>query len=89
MLITSKLAAKPNLRKFPIGRKCVETVGIILLCALMTTVAVQLIVESVPALAVGPSDSDELKVMPLTFVSVAILPKGIMFLYCFALRQYP
>ncbi|PMD47491.1 hypothetical protein L207DRAFT_628126 [Hyaloscypha variabilis F] len=43
MLITSKLAAKPNIRKFPVGRKRVETVGIILFCALMTTVAVELI----------------------------------------------
>jgi hypothetical protein len=63
MLITSRLAAKPNIRKFPVvdiipflslslvltmilleGRKRVETVGIILFCALMTTVAVELIV---------------------------------------------
>lgn len=44
MLITTRLAAKPNLKKFPVGRKRAETVGVILFCALMTTVSIELIV---------------------------------------------
>ncbi|RDL40125.1 Uncharacterized protein BP5553_00104 [Venustampulla echinocandica] len=45
MLVTSRLAAKANVQKFPVGRKRVETVGIILFCALMTTVSAQLIID--------------------------------------------
>ncbi|KAH8784831.1 cation efflux family-domain-containing protein [Hyaloscypha sp. PMI_1271] len=89
MLITSRLAAKPNIRKFPVGRKRVETVGIILFCALMTTVAVELIIESARALASGPKNEDDLKLIPLLFVGIAIFSKSIMFVYCFLIRRYP
>lgn len=44
MLVTSILAARPSVYKYPVGRKRIETIGIILFCALMTTVAIQLIV---------------------------------------------
>ncbi|KAH8657571.1 hypothetical protein BGZ60DRAFT_383615 [Tricladium varicosporioides] len=89
MLITSRLAAKPNVKKFPVGRKRVETVGIILFCALMTTVAVQLIIESGRSLGNGPRDSEALHLIPLIFVGIAIFSKGCMFVYCFILRRYP
>ncbi|EPE25328.1 hypothetical protein GLAREA_01240 [Glarea lozoyensis ATCC 20868] len=89
MLITSRLAAKPNIQKFPVGRKRVETVGIILFCALMTTVSIQLIIESVRSLVRGPSDAEELHIIPIVFVSVAIFSKGTLFVYCFILRRYP
>ncbi|TVY16591.1 Metal tolerance protein 10 [Lachnellula arida] len=75
MVITSRIAAKPH-QGYPVGRKRVETVGIILFCALMTTVSVELIIESGRALAAGPKDDD-------------IFSKGSMFIYCFALRRYP
>ncbi|CZT52580.1 related to Metal tolerance protein 7 [Rhynchosporium secalis] len=89
MLITSRLAAKPNVEKFPVGRKRVETVGIILFCALMTTVSVQLIIESVRSLVRGPHDSEALHIIPIVFVCVAIFAKACLFVYCFILRRYP
>ncbi|KAH7305696.1 cation diffusion facilitator 1 [Rhexocercosporidium sp. MPI-PUGE-AT-0058] len=89
MLITSRLAAKPNVQKFPVGRKRVETVGIILFCALMTTVSVQLIIESVRSLVRGPHDSEALHIIPIAFVCIAIFAKGCLFVYCFILRRYP
>lgn len=89
MLITSRLAARPKLTKFPVGRKRVETVGIILFCALMTTVAVQLIIESVRSLTRGQTHAESLKIIPIAFVSTAIFAKGCLFVYCFLLRRYP
>ncbi|CAG8978122.1 hypothetical protein HYALB_00000796 [Hymenoscyphus albidus] len=89
MLVTSRLAAKPNVQKFPVGRKRVETVGIILFCALMTTVSVQLIIESARSLGKGPSEAEQLHVIPIIFVSIAIFSKGTLFVYCFLLRRYP
>lgn len=50
--------------------------------------AVELIIESTRALGEGPGDSDELKVIPLTFIGVAILLKGTMLVYCFS-QRYP
>ncbi|TVY73370.1 Metal tolerance protein [Lachnellula suecica] len=89
MLVTSKIAAKPNVQKFPVGRKRVETVGIILFCALMTTVSTELIIESARSLAAGPKSEEKLEIVPLLFVGIAIFSKGVMFLYCFSLRRYP
>ncbi|THV49453.1 hypothetical protein BGAL_0194g00120 [Botrytis galanthina] len=89
MLITSRIAAKPNITKFPVGRKRVETVGIILFCALMTTVSVELIIESARSLADGPRENETLKTVPLVCVGVAIFSKAVLFVYCFTLRRYP
>ncbi|APA07471.1 hypothetical protein SS1G_01056 [Sclerotinia sclerotiorum 1980 UF-70] len=89
MLITSRIAAKPNITKFPVGRKRVETVGIILFCALMTTVSVELIIESARSLADGPKGNETLKTIPLVCVGVAIFSKAVLFVYCFTLRRYP
>ncbi|KAK2756109.1 hypothetical protein FQN54_005517 [Arachnomyces sp. PD_36] len=89
MLTTSRMAARPSPQKFPVGRRRIETVGIILFCALMTTVAVQLIIESARSLGGGETESDELHIIPLSFVGVAIFSKFCLFCYCFWLRRYP
>jgi divalent metal cation (Fe/Co/Zn/Cd) transporter len=49
MLITSRLASRPSVYKYPVGRTRIETIGIIMFCCLMTTVAIQLIVSLAPA----------------------------------------
>ncbi|KAF7536829.1 hypothetical protein G7054_g4250 [Neopestalotiopsis clavispora] len=90
MLITSRLAARASVYKYPVGRTRIETIGIILFCALMTTVAIQLIVESGRTLGAGEStDSEELHLIPIIFVAVAIFAKGSLMLYCLAYRKYP
>ncbi|KAF8466936.1 cation efflux family-domain-containing protein [Kalaharituber pfeilii] len=90
MLVTSRVAARPNILKYPVGRTRIETIGIILFCSLMSTLAVQLIVESARNLASGEGKDDhELEVMPLIFVGIAIGAKLCLFIYCFSLRRYP
>ena len=46
MLATSRMAARPSVYKYPVGRTRIETIGIIMFCCLMTTVAIQLIVST-------------------------------------------
>ena len=58
-------------RRYPVDRKRVEMAGIILFCALMATVTVELIIESAHVLGVGPSGGKELKAIRLAFVRVA------------------
>ncbi|KAK5652774.1 hypothetical protein OQA88_9630 [Cercophora sp. LCS_1] len=89
MLVTSRLAARPSVYKYPVGRKRIETLGIILFCALMTTVAVQLLIESARHLGGGPDESEPLKIIPLVFVGVAIFAKGGLMFYCFFYRRFP
>ncbi|KAI3321367.1 cation efflux family-domain-containing protein [Xylariaceae sp. AK1471] len=87
--ITSRLAAKPSVYKYPVGRTRIETIGIILFCSLLTTVAVELLIESIRTLVEGPRPSEPLQIIPLTFVGVAILAKGSLMLYCLAYRRFP
>ncbi|KAI1769429.1 hypothetical protein GGR53DRAFT_474361 [Hypoxylon sp. FL1150] len=89
MLITSRLAARASVYKYPVGRTRIETIGIILFCALMTTVAIQLLVESARTLGGGETESKQLQIIPIAFVGVAILAKGSLMLYCLAYRKYP
>ncbi|KAK9770939.1 putative Cation efflux family-domain-containing protein [Seiridium cardinale] len=90
MLITSRMAARASVYKYPVGRTRIETIGIILFCALMTTVAIQLIVESARTLGAGEStDAEQLHLIPIIFVAVAIFAKGSLMLYCLTYRKYP
>ncbi|KAF5537627.1 cation efflux family [Fusarium mexicanum] len=89
MLITSWLAARPSIYKYPVGRTRIETIGVILFCALMTTVAVQLLIESARTLGTGKTESKELHLIPIIFVCVAIFSKASLMLYCMNYRKYP
>ncbi|OQE42978.1 hypothetical protein PENCOP_c003G05673 [Penicillium coprophilum] len=89
MLVTSRMSSRPKPYKYPVGRRRVETMGVIMFCALMTIVAVELIIESAKSLAAGKTDSEQLDMVPLICVGVAIFSKFCMFLYCYGLRRYP
>ncbi|KAF5575363.1 metal tolerance 7 [Fusarium subglutinans] len=71
------------------GRTWIETIGVILFCALMTTVAVQLLIESARTLGTGKTESKELHLVPIIFVCVAIFSKASLMLYCMTYRKYP
>lgn len=71
MLVTSRMAARPSVYKYPVGRTRIETIGIIMFCCLMTTVAIQLIIESGRALGAGAKESEELHIIPIAFVATA------------------
>ncbi|RMZ67242.1 cation efflux family [Pyrenophora seminiperda CCB06] len=89
MLITSRMAARPSVYKYPVGRTRIETIGIIMFCCLMTTVAIQLIIESGRALGAGAKEHEPLHIIPIAFVATAIFCKGSLCIYCFIFRRYP
>ncbi|PSN67886.1 hypothetical protein BS50DRAFT_572863 [Corynespora cassiicola Philippines] len=89
MLVTSRMARRPSVYKYPVGRTRIETIGIIMFCCLMTTVAIQLIIESGRSLGGGERESEALHIIPIAFVSVAIFSKGSLCIYCFLYRRYP
>ncbi|RDA94065.1 hypothetical protein CP533_5277 [Ophiocordyceps camponoti-saundersi (nom. inval.)] len=89
MVITSRLARRPSIYRFPVGRTRIEPVGIIIFCALMATVAVELIIESGRSLAQGHHDAAPLQPLPLSLTGVAILSKSSLMAYCFFYRRFP
>ncbi|KAK7968023.1 uncharacterized protein PG986_002300 [Apiospora aurea] len=89
MLITSRMAARASIYDYPVGRTRIETMGIIIFCALMTCVAIELLIESGRTLGNGHTDSSEqLHVVPMVCVCVAIVAKATLMLYCFAYRKH-
>ncbi|OIW25176.1 hypothetical protein CONLIGDRAFT_690943 [Coniochaeta ligniaria NRRL 30616] len=64
MLITSKLAARPSVYKYPV-------------------------IESGRTLGGGPHEAEQLHIIPLIFVGVAILAKSTLMVYCFFYRKHP
>ncbi|KAK0629009.1 cation efflux family-domain-containing protein [Bombardia bombarda] len=89
MLVTSRLAARPSVYKYPVGRTRIETMGILLFCALMTTVAIQLLIESGRSIAAGERENKPLQIIPLTFIGIAIFAKSSLMVYCFFYRRFP
>ncbi|CAG7935543.1 unnamed protein product [Penicillium nalgiovense] len=89
MLITSRMSSRPKPYKYPVGRRRIETMGVIMFCALMTVVAIMLIIESAKALAAGKTESEQLHIVPLICVGIAIFSKLCMCIYCYGLRRYP
>jgi hypothetical protein len=72
------------------GRTRIETIGVILFCALMTTVAIELLIEAGRTLGTGKSDSgDQLGIVPMICVCVAIGAKFSLMCYCFTYRKHP
>ncbi|KAJ0161722.1 Metal tolerance protein 10 [Colletotrichum tanaceti] len=55
----------------------------------ISRVAIQLLVESGRALGEGQRTSEELHIVPIVIVSIAIFAKGSLMVYCFAYRKYP
>ncbi|KAK7963371.1 hypothetical protein PG996_008938 [Apiospora saccharicola] len=90
MLITSRMAARASIYEYPVGRTRIETMGIIIFCALMTCVAIELLIESGRTLGNGAKEaSEQLHVVPMVCVCVAIAAKTTLMLYCWAYRKHP
>ncbi|KAG0374558.1 hypothetical protein BGX24_010249 [Mortierella sp. AD032] len=92
LMYAARASTKSNWFKYPSGKSRMETAGTIVFASLMATVSLQLIVgvmiESVRTLL----DADKVPPMPsalaIAFVSIALVSKVGLFLYCRAISQY-
>jgi len=80
---TNKLASRNNYLLYPTGKSKLETVGIIIFSSLMSTVSVQLIIESARELTSHKAGQKEsLHILALVFVGIALGSKTLLFIYC-------
>ncbi|KAF9427852.1 hypothetical protein BGZ94_004005 [Podila epigama] len=88
LMYTARASTKSNWFKYPSGKSRMETIGAIIFAALMATVSMQLIIESVRTLL----EADKTPPMPtplaIAFVGVALASKVVLFIYCRAISQY-
>ncbi|TPX68755.1 hypothetical protein SpCBS45565_g02951 [Spizellomyces sp. 'palustris'] len=88
LVYTGRAALSQNFNQYPTGKTRMETAGIIVFASLMATLSVQLMVEGARALI---SRSHEVDLAPLSIglIAGAIATKGVLYMYCQALSQYP
>ncbi|KNC97423.1 cation diffusion facilitator family transporter [Spizellomyces punctatus DAOM BR117] len=88
LVYTGRAALSQNFHQYPTGKTRMETAGIIVFASLMATLSVQLMVEGARALI---SSSHEVDLSPLSIglIAAAIATKGVLYLYCQAVSQYP
>jgi divalent metal cation (Fe/Co/Zn/Cd) transporter len=88
LILCNRAVARVDARKFPSGKARIETAGNLCFCALMITVSVVIIVESIRTIAEhsGPETNDFF-LPSVIAVAVAFATKFSLFLYCWALRN--
>ena len=88
LIMCNRAVARVDGRRFPSGKARIETAGNLTFCALMITVSVVIIVESVKELAThSGSDTNAFSLPSVIAVGVAFTTKFSLFLYCWALRN--
>jgi divalent metal cation (Fe/Co/Zn/Cd) transporter len=88
LIMCNRAVARVDARKFPSGKARIETAGNLCFCALMITVSVVIIVESIRTLAEhsGPETND-FYLPSVIAVCIAFATKFALFLYCWAIRN--
>ncbi|KAF1833067.1 hypothetical protein BDW02DRAFT_570369 [Decorospora gaudefroyi] len=89
LIMCNRAVARVDASKFPSGKARIETAGNLSFCALMITVSVVIIVESIRTVAEhadGP-DTNDFHLPSVIAVSIAFATKFSLFLYCWALRN--
>lgn len=88
LIMCARAVARVDARKFPSGKARIETAGNLCFCALMITVSVVIIVESIRTIAEhhGP-DTNDFFLPSVIAVTIAFATKFGLFLYCWALRN--
>jgi len=88
LIMCNRAVARVDGRKFPSGKARIETAGNLCFCALMITVSVVIIVESIRTIAEhqGP-DTNDFFLPSVIAVAIAFATKFGLFLYCWALRN--
>ncbi|KAL7713708.1 Cation transporter [Entamoeba marina] len=81
MFITSLLMRKPNLKDYPVGKKRMEPLGVIVFATAMFTATIQLLTTAGQTLLSGSSDF-VMDYFPIAVIGTTVILKSILFIYC-------
>jgi cation diffusion facilitator family transporter len=89
LIMCNRAVARVDARAFPSGKARIETAGNLSFCALMITVSVVIIVESIRTVAEhsGGPETNDFYLPSVIAVSIAFATKLSLFLYCWAIRN--
>ncbi|ORY41402.1 hypothetical protein BCR33DRAFT_787123 [Rhizoclosmatium globosum] len=81
-------AADKNPQHYPAGKQRFETAAIVVFSCIMGSLSVELIIEGAKALMEGEHETD-INATNLSCIAFAVGVKSLLYIYCYALRQYP
>lgn len=88
LIMCARAVSRVDARKFPSGKARIETAGNLSFCALMITVSVVIIVESIRTVAEHSGPETNAFFLPSVIaVAIAFATKFSLFLYCWAIRN--
>lgn len=88
LIMCARAVSRVDARKFPSGKARIETAGNLSFCALMITVSVVIIVESIRTVAEhSGGDTNDFFLPSVIAVAIAFATKFSLFLYCWAIRN--
>ncbi len=88
LIMCARAVSRVDARKFPSGKARIETAGNLSFCALMITVSVVIIVESIRSVAEhSGSETNNFYLPSVIAVAIAFGTKFSLFLYCWAIRN--
>jgi cation diffusion facilitator family transporter len=88
LLVSGYTARHANYAKYPIGTERTEPLGVVVFATLMSTVAIQLMVEGGKSLYAGPKQDSRVDTLATIFVVVALVMKVILLIYCLTLKEF-
>ncbi|OXA50781.1 Metal tolerance protein 9 [Folsomia candida] len=81
ILAANRMSKSSSEMRYPTGKSRFETVGIIIFGTLMSTVSLQIIINSVSRI-ISDNEKPDLGVVSISLIGTAILIKFCLFLYC-------
>lgn len=88
MLYSSRLAKQENTLLYPTGKTRYTTMGVIVFATLMSTISLQIIITSIQSFAARDHEFN-LPTISIVCVSIALITKMILYMYCRALSEFP
>ncbi|SMR56636.1 unnamed protein product [Zymoseptoria tritici ST99CH_1E4] len=80
--ITTRLISRTDQYAFPIGRRRLEPVGVLVFSVIMITAFIQVLWEAISALTNGNHEIVELTIPAIAIMSATVLIKGACWLWC-------
>lgn len=88
LLATSRAVRHVDKERFPTGKSRLEVLGVIVFATLMSTVALQLIIEGVKGIVAHTGEKQETDRLAIVFILGALVMKTVLLIYCLTLREF-
>ncbi|KAI9149719.1 hypothetical protein H9P43_009898 [Blastocladiella emersonii ATCC 22665] len=88
LLLADRAAKRYNVLDYPTGKKRFETIGVIVFACLMSTVAIQIVIEAIRTLTAGKQEPAIVELKEILLISLALVSKFCLFVYCNKYSQY-